>query len=82
LIGGAVAALSSPRGAFLLAGIIASATTIVFFRISLSGGLLAGAARASGPPAPPPYPELTPTGMLESAASEWEPARMSSDPSG
>lgn len=79
LIGGAVAALSSPRGAFLLAGIVASATTVGFFRLSARGGLLAGAPAAAGPPAPPPYPELTPTGILESTASEWEPARMSSD---
>ena len=57
-LGGALVALSSPRGAFLVVGIGATAMTFAFLRISLSGldrRTAAGAQTADGegPPAQP-----------------------------
>jgi Transmembrane secretion effector len=79
LLGGTVAALSSPRGAFLLAGILASLTTVAFFRLSMRGGPLAGAPVDGEAQAPHPTPELTPSGAIHNTALEREPERVGSD---
>lgn len=79
LVGGAVAAVSSPRGAFLFAGVLASVTTVAFLRLSTRGGLLASARGDSGAQARPSQPEIMAAGRLEAAALEREPERVAWD---
>ena len=74
-LGGALVALSSPREAFLVVGIGATAMTLVFLRLSLSGlnrRTAAGGQTASvkGPPAQPPEASANGLATLIQAGSQ------------
>jgi MFS family permease len=77
-LGGTLVAVSSPRGAFLVAGVGATLTTLVFLRLFL-GGLDAAMDRAGEPASAPEEPEtVLSTGQiagLGKASFGEEPAR-------
>jgi MFS family permease len=78
-LGGALAALSSPRTAFLVAGLGATATTVAFMRLSLPGPepaapAAAGMTAAGAPALPLHEPALDPTGTGRAEPSRERPA--------
>ena len=63
-LGGVVAALTSPRGAMLMAGIVATLATAVFFRLTTRDTLRTAIGRA---PHPRGWPEQQPVNVLPHA---------------